>query len=122
MLLSQFNFLNPELSNYPKVATSIIKILYNFSIDSNYDIIILFFDGIIVFLPISKNSKPEILALEGSRRLVNNIGENIIKVINESNLPSLLKKDKTLFNEKVKTLKNEVNSIIKNYIINRLNK
>jgi CO dehydrogenase/acetyl-CoA synthase epsilon subunit len=123
MLLSKLNFFNSDLNNYPKIAISFLRILYDISVETNYEIIVLFLDGVIILIPISKNSRPRFLPLVGSRRLATNIGEVILKTIEESDLPSLLTTvNMKEFDEKVKKLKVELNHLIKMYLNNRENK
>lgn len=121
MLLSKFNFLNGELKNYPKIAISIIKTIYDISIENKLDLIILFFEGFIVFIPTSNNHKVNIIPFHGYRRLISYKGEEIIKAVKKSDLQSSIKEEE-IFNEKVVALKNKVNSIIKSYIPNKSNK
>jgi hypothetical protein len=122
MLLSQLNLLSDELKNYPKAATSIIKIIYDICIENNIDLIILLLDGVIVLVPTYNSDKINLLPFRGSRRIASNVGKDILRIVEEADLPHLIKEDKKVFNQKVKSLKKELNSIIKSYIETRSNK
>lgn len=121
MLLSEFTLLTQELSKFPKTATSVIEIIQNNCKDNNFDLILIFLDGVICFIPLIKGHKINLLAFRGSRKVVYNIGEDIIKIIKEADLPSFLE-NKKVFENKVKDLKKEANSTIKSYIESRARK